>query len=440
MEEIAAVAVHPVLARVYAEGWQSWSATGVFPVGEPPVVAADAESLAIACQYRRPVPAGVFQGAGLLAVDPGDGAAPVVFGAVDVASRVPVIQAALHEGDRLVISSDVPVTQLPDDGPGGLLAALGRWAERFEPDRDPRALRPVPAVWCSWYQYCERVTAADVTANLGLMASLGLPVDVVQIDDGYHTGAGDWLSVRPEFGDLPGLVGRIRDSGRRAGIWIAPWLAGRSSELARDHEDWLLRSPVTGEPLYAGTVVRDACFALNLMHPAAAAHIGDVLRRMRSWGIDYFKVDFCYAGAYQEVAAYRDGLRLIRSAIGPGAVLVACGAPTLASAGLVDAMRVGPDIAARYEPPSGSLTAPSQRNATRNVLARAWQHGRLWINDPDCMMLRPAVERREDWAAVLARYGGVRASGDGLGELDSWGLERTRDLLRPSPVEALTPA
>jgi alpha-galactosidase len=121
-------------------------------------------------------------------------------------------------------------------------------------------------------------------------------------------------------------------------------------------------------------------------------------------------------------------------------VLAACGAPTLASAGLVDAMRVGPDIAAAYEPADGLLSSPSQRNATRNVRARAWQHGRLWVNDPDCMMWRPSVERRDDWASVVARHGGVRASGDGLDQLDSWGLATTRALLRPSSVEVFTPA
>ena len=112
----------------------------------------------------------------------------------------------------------------------------------------------------------------------------------------------------------------------------------------------------------------------------------------------------------------------------------------MASVGLVDAMRVGPDIAASYEPATGSLAEPSQRNAARNVLARAWQHGRLWINDPDCLMLRPEVERREDWAAAVARYGGVRASGDGLDRLDQWGLETSRSLLVPSPVQPFTPA
>jgi alpha-galactosidase len=405
----------------------------------------------IDCQYGRSAPEGVFQGAGLLAVDPGDGAAPVVFGATDVASRVPIIRAALH-GERLVVSADQPVTQASDAGPGGIAGALGRWAERLGPTAG--GLRAVPPVWCSWYQYYERVTALDVTGNLRLMKSLELPVEVVQVDDGYEACPGDWLSVRPQFGDLAGLVGRIRDSGRRAGIWIAPWLVARSSALFRDHPDWLVRDTLSGEPRYVGTVVRDECYALDVTHEDAAAYLVNVLRTMRGRGIDYFKIDFCYSGACEGlragsasiapdisgVAAYRHGLRLIRSAIGPEAMLVACGAPTLPSAGLVDAMRIGPDIAACYEPADDLLSTPAQRNATRNVVGRAWQHGRLWVNDPDCMMLRPSVQRREDWASVLARFGGVRASGDGLDQLDPWGLATTRDLLRPSPVRVFTPA
>jgi alpha-galactosidase len=437
MNEIGCVPVRPDLARVYVEGWQSWSPAGLFPVGAPPPPVTNPESLVIDCQYGRSAPEGVFQGSGLLAVDPGEGAATVVFGAADAASRVPVIQAVLR-GDRLVVSSDAPVTQRSDGGPGGILGALGRWADRLGPGAD--GLRPVPAVWCSWYQYYERVTALDVVANLDSMTSYDLPVEVVQIDDGYETCPGDWLRVRPGFGDLPGLVRRIKDTGRRAGLWIAPWLVGRSSAVFRDHPDWLVRDPESGEPVYAGSVVRDACSALDLTNPAAAEYLVDVLRTMRGWGVDYFKIDFCYAGAYQGVGAFREGVRLIRSAIGPEAMLVACGAPTLASVGLVDAMRIGPDIAAVYESADGLLSTPSQRNATRNVMGRIWQHGRLWINDPDCMMLRPSVERREDWAAVVARFGGVRASGDGLDQLDSWGLATTRALLRPSPVEVCTPA
>ncbi len=101
-------------------------------------------------------------------------------------------------------------------------------------------------------------------------------------------------------------------------------------------------------------------------------------------------------------------------------------------------MRVGPDIAATYEPSQPHPSLPSQRNAARNVTARAWQHGRFWNNDPDCLMLRPGVERREDWAAVMRAYGGLHSSGDGLDQLDAWGLAATRELLVTSSPEVLS--
>jgi alpha-galactosidase len=137
------------------------------------------------------------------------------------------------------------------------------------------------------------------------------------------------------------------------------------------------------------------------------------------------------------VQAYRRGLRLIRDAIGPDALLLGCGAPILPSVGLVDAMRVGPDIATGYEPAGGHPSQPSQRAAARNTVARAWQQGRFWVNDPDCLLARPGVQRREDWAALIERYGGLRSSGDGLRNLDAWGLETTRRLLVPSPTGPL---
>jgi alpha-galactosidase len=446
VEPVATVTVDPRRARVYVEGWQSWSVTGVFPVTDPPPAVTWPDSLAIDCQYRRSAPPGVFEGAGLLAVDPGDGGPVTVFGApAGLPGGVPVIRAVLR-GPALVVSADAPVTELALTGPGGMPAALGRWADGFSSDAGLPRVPVMPPVWCSWYQYFSDVTEADVLANLDAMTSLDLPVGVVQLDDGYEACVGDWLLPSGRFSDLPSLVSRIRASGRRAGIWIAPWLVGRSSELFAAHPDWVVRDPGSGDPVRAGHVCRDDCAALDVTHPAAAAYLTSVLGTMRDWGIDYFKADFCYAGAYEGrrheamagVSAYRRGLGLIRDAIGPDASLVGCGAPTLASAGLVDAMRVGPDIAADYLPTQPHLSLPSQRNAARNVRARAWQHGRFWNNDPDCLMLRPGVERRGDWAAVVRDCGGLRSSGDGLDQLDAWGLETTRELLVPSSVEALT--
>src|ERR1700678_177885 len=295
MTQIAAARIDPARARVYAEGWQSWSQTGSFPATAAPLPVTSPESLAIDCQYGQSSPAGVFQGSGLLAVEPGDGGPVTVFGAREASSRVPVIQARLR-GEELIVSADAPVAVTRDRGPGGVPGALGRWADRFAPGL---VLRAIPPVWCSWYQYYSDVTQADVLANLAAMDALRVPVGGVQVDDGYESCPGDWLAPSGRFPDLPGLIARISDTGRRAGIWIAPMLAGRSSELFASHPDWVVRDPRTGEPVYAGAVCRDSCAALDLTHPDAAGYLAAVLGTMRSWGVNYFKIDFCYAGAVE---------------------------------------------------------------------------------------------------------------------------------------------
>jgi alpha-galactosidase len=56
-------------------------------------------------------------------------------------------------------------------------------------------------------------------------------------------------------------------------------------------------------------------------------------------------------------------------------------------------------------------------------------NGRLWVNDPDCLVARPEINGREAWAAHLERYGGLRFSSDRLAVLDERGRELTRRFL-----------
>jgi alpha-galactosidase len=444
--DIACVPAEPGRGTLYAEGWQSRSAVAERPPTTVPDQVTARESAASGCQYGIAAPPGVHQGAGLLAIDPGDAGPVEIFAAVNVTEQVPVIQARVCDG-YLVVSADGAVTRRTDASGGGLTGALGRWAAEFAAQAGVPAsgLRPVPPVWCSGYQYGAAATDGDVLANLRAMDDLGLGIGVVEIDDGYQRTPGDWLQSSGRFADLPGLIGRIRDGGRRAGLWLAPMLVGRSSDLLRDHPGWVVRD-LSRQPVSAGPGGRPECTSLDVTHPGAAAYLTGVLRTMRDWGADYFKIDFMYAGACEGrrhedvtgVQAYQRGLRLIRDAIGPDALLVGGGAPILPSVGLVDAMRVGRDIAVAYEPAGGDPAQPSQRAAARNAVARAWQQGRFWVNDPDCLLARPGMQRREDWAALVERYGGLRSSGDGLRNLDPWGLRTTRRLLVPSPTGPIT--
>ena len=327
-----------------------------------------------------------------------------------------------------------------DDAGGGIGGALARWADAYAARIQVAPPRPAPTLWCSWYHYFTSVTEADMLENLEAMDSLELPIDVVQLDDGYQREIGDWLSLSDRFGSLADLVRRItQQHGRRAGIWVAPFLVGSRSQLAADHPDWLVGGD--DDPIDAGHNWDQQLFALDVSRPEAAAYLTEVFTTLAGLGIDLFKVDFIYAGALDGrrhgdidgLGAYRLGVELIRSAIGEQAYLLGCGAPILPSAGLFDAMRISPDTSPHFEPNDGDPSQPSARAAEITGAARAFQHGRFWINDADCLLARPAVQRREEWAAHVERYGGLRASSDRLTDLDGWGLATTRRLLSEPP-------
>ena len=329
--------------------------------------------------------------------------------------------------------------------------ALGQWAERA--GREMAA--PVPARslsgWCSWYRFGTAVTAEDVRRNLLELRRLGAPLDVVQIDDGFQSAIGDWLAPAAGFPDgLAPLAREIRAEGFRAGLWLAPFLVSPRARLAREKPEWLLRDadgkPITAlwNPDWPGK----RCFALDATHPGVESWLESLGREVRALGFDYLKLDFLFAGALAgarrdprstAVQAYRRGVAALRRGAGPGAFLLGCGAPLGASIGLFEAMRIGPDVAARWTNATvdrvvGVEAAPSARNSLTNVFVRAPLHQRLWLNDPDCVVLRGAGSKLSDTevrtlAASIALSGGLVVVSDELGELPRERLDWLRRML-----------
>jgi alpha-galactosidase len=444
MERVAEVPVDADSARVYEHGWQSWTPTTIYRLGEKPFRPTTDRDWLLHYRGDHRAPPGAYTGEGLFAIQPARDGPVHVFATPDAFEGCTSIEA-LVDGQRLLVSADGPVDTTVDVGLGGIEGALARWADGFARRMAVPGIRRAPVGWCSWYHYFTKVTEADMLENLDAIGDLGLPVEVVQLDDGYQAAIGDWLTLSDRFTSLPGLVQRIRGTGRRAGIWVAPFLVGQGSQVAARHRDWLVGGP--DAPVDAGENWDQQMYALDTTHPEARAWLQEVFGTMRGWGIDYFKIDFIYGAAIPgrrhadvtTVAAYRSGVELIRSAIGD-AYLLGCGAPILPSVGLVDAMRISPDTAPKYEPRDGEMGAPAVRSAVLTGVGRAFQQGRFWVNDPDCLIVRPEVEGREEWAEHVERYGGLRASSDRLADLDDWGLETTRRLLSESPTEPFIPS
>lgn len=435
--EVAEVRVDVTRARVHEHGWQTFSPTTEYRLDESPHRPVNEENWR--GNYRPGIraPHDAFWGEGLLGIDPGDGAPVVLASGSRLTTEVPSIRADVR-GDRIVVSADGDVEVSLGAG-SGLQDALRQWAQRVAPGLGAGEIRRAPTTWCSWYQYYVDVTERDVDENLRAMDDLDLAVDVVQIDDGYQTAIGDWLTLSGRFESLPATARRIGGSGRASGIWCAPFLVSTGSYTALHHPEWLVREH--GAAREAHVVANHGWGAdnavLDVTHPQAAAWLHHVFSTFRDWGFTFYKVDFLFAGAldgrrHEDVSgieAYRRGLRLIRDAVGPEAYLLGCGAPIFPSVGLVDAMRISPDISVHYEPEDGDLSQPSQRAAALTGAGRRFLGDAFWVNDPDCLIVRPAVERREAWAAHVERVGGLVSSSDRLLDLDPWGLETTRRLL-----------
>ncbi|HEX7168365.1 MAG TPA: glycoside hydrolase family 36 protein [Acidimicrobiales bacterium] len=402
-------------SRVLEHGHQSWSVVRRTTADDVRPERAGIPDWARGCHVSAPDRAGhVVAGDQFLVTDEG------VVGFLDARSHLGVVEArrsgvvavALLDGVELAPGAERALDPLwvADGDPGALYSAYAReWGRvagarvgRGRGGSEREALAPTTG-WCSWYQYFAGVTPGDVRANLRLAAAHG--IDLVQVDDGYQSAVGDWLTTSDAWREgTEALAGEIRAAGVRAGIWTAPFLAGAGSALLAAHPDWL-SAHSSGHPskaAYNPGSWGGFAYALDTTRDDVLDHLRSTFAALTAQGFDYHKIDFCYAAALPatrrdptktRAEALRLGLDAVREGIGDDAFLLGCGCPFGPAVGVVDAMRVSADVAPVWQPeaswPGFAETAPSARNAIAASVLRAPLHRRVFLNDPDCLLLRP---------------------------------------------------
>jgi alpha-galactosidase len=335
-----------------------------------------------------------------------------------------------------------PLHPVVIDGTGPAADLLDHWAHRAGTVAAARVEAPYQVGWCSWYQYFHGVTEDAVRHNLALAGDW--PFDVFQLDDGFQAAIGDWLTPAPTFpSGLAGVADAVTGRGLQAGVWLAPFLAAPDSQVATAHPDWMARTADGRHPLRAwwnpGWGGDGFMTALDTTHPEVLDHLEQLAATVVAMGYTYLKLDFTFAPSIEgrwadptrtPAERVRAGYDAVRRGAGDGTFILGCGVPLSNVVGVVDGCRIGQDVAPLWSlSPADEIVAgylgiqPATRHAYVNTATRSFMHRRLWLNDPDCLMLRTtdtALSPRaaRTWAHAVGVSGGMALVSDDLALLD----------------------
>ncbi|MBP5267349.1 MAG: alpha-galactosidase, partial [Ruminococcus sp.] len=262
------------------------------------------------------------------------------------------------------------------------------------------AKRDLPRIhgYTSWYKHYQDISEEILTKDLE-QSDLGKD-DIFQIDDGWQTAVGDWLSIdEKKFpSGLKAVTDRMAELGKgKAGIWLAPFVCEEKSELFKSHKDWLLKDKngrvVKGGSNWSGF------YALDIYNEDFRAYLKEVFDTIiNKWGFGrLLKLDFLYAACIvprkdkTRGMVMADAIKLLRELAGDTAKH-GFGVPLASVFGRVEYCRVGCDVSLDWDDkPYMKLMhreRPSTRNCILNSVFRRQLDGRAFGCDPDVYLLR----------------------------------------------------
>lgn len=328
-----------------------------------------------------------------------------------------------------------------------LFVAEGTEDEVFDAWFDAMNVRRIPAPpisgYSSWYNRYQDITEKTIIEDLEGCAKVMQPGELFQIDDGWEPFVGDWLAAdQKKFPNgMKAAADAIHAKGYKAGLWLAPFVAQKDSELVKTHPDWLLIHD--GQPWQDGSNW-GGFYSLDIDKPEVIAYVEEVFRRVfDEWGFDLVKLDFLYGaapfGTETETRAGRmiRAMKLLRRVCGSHPIL-GCGVPVMPAFGLVEYCRVSCDVGLDWDDKPWMRIIHRERVSTRqamsNTVFRRQLNGRAYLSDPDVFFLRTRnihlnEEQKMKLAKLNAVLGGVFLTSDNMGKYKENQLETYKQLL-----------
>lgn len=270
-----------------------------------------------------------------------------------------------------------------------------RWFALMEIEK-PKA--PQVFGYTSWYRHYQDIDEQKLLHDLEAVAKSGVRQDIFQIDDGYQTGVGDWLSINEKKfpNGIAGISQAAHRSGMLSGLWLAPFVCEKDSEIFRTRQDWILKDD-EGKPLPAGCNWSGS-YALDFYNEEVRDYLREVFRTVfEDWGFDLVKLDFLYAVCIKPQHGKSRGqimceaMDFLRECVGEK-LMLGCGVPLMPAFGKCDYCRIGCDVGLSWNDNAVMQQTHRERVSTKNsmlnTIFRRQLDGRAFMNDPDVFLLR----------------------------------------------------
>jgi hypothetical protein len=244
-----------------------------------------------------------------------------------------------------------------------------------------------PVGWNSWDYYFRTVDLDDVIENMEAIradAVLSDHVRYIVVDDGWQHVDGAWYPNHRFPGGTARLAEEIQQRGFIPGIWTAPLLVDDLCVTAMRHDEILIKDAY-GDPQPSGVTNR---YMIDPTHPKGQAYLREIFTRLHREGFRFFKLDFVsvlldaerlYAPDKGPFDALRDLFRLARSCVGNESHILGCSLPAQCGPGCSDSGRINIDIHNHWTHVKWAAEAHQLWNGMYN---------RVWINDPDFLVVR----------------------------------------------------
>ena len=308
--------------------------------------------------------------------------------------------------------------------------------------------------WSTWDYYGRVYDTKDVYKNIDKLKSDQV-ANIIQIDGGWWTARGDYLSVRKNLqGGMKAIADYAKSKGYKAGIHLDGFRGDKDSELFRNHPDWFLKDQ-NGEVICQAIDKGDTYMQYiyyDYSNPEVCEYMKNVMHTIRNdWGYSYFKIDFMRYGLLESILAEhgnncgigkkqvtkvisfndtmtsvertRAGLLAMRDGMGD-AYFLGCSAIFGPTFGIVDGLRTGADICPTFD----YYEACTMQNAGNFYLnqtvvqadadylvvrnkddeepERAWGENKFGGNT--------TFDEAKMWSDYIGLYGGPKISSDNL--------------------------